>query len=374
MRRYIKNTTGDEMSQLDSARQIINDVDRQMAELFEKRMDAVKEVAQYKKERGLMIDDFAREEQIIAQNSKMIKNQEYRDYYVNFLRSTIDISKNMQHRLLDGMRVAYSGVEGAFANIAAERIFPDAKAVAYPDFKAAYTAVEKGECDCAVLPIENSFNGDVGQVMDLSFFGTLFINGIYDIEIVQNLLAVKGATIDDIKTVISHPQALGQCAAYIKEHGFETFEAVNTAVAAKQVADSNRHDIAAIGSNEAAVKFCLKKLAVHINEKSNNTTRFAVFSRTAKSPAPSDDRFIMLFTVKNAAGSLGRAISVIGEYGFNLRALKSRPTKELVWDYYFYAEGEGNINSTSGEKMLNELKECCSDLRIIGNFEKEIRI
>ncbi len=362
------------MSQLDNARQIINEVDRQMAELFEKRMDAVRQVAEYKKERGLQIDDFAREEQIIARNSQMIKNDEYRDYYVNFLRSSIDISKNMQHRMLDGMRVAFSGVEGAFANIAAERIFPDAKAVSYPDFKSAYTAVEKGECDCAVLPIENSFNGDVGQVMDLAFFGTLFINGIYDIEIVQNLLAVKGATIDEIKTVISHPQALGQCAGYIKEHGFETVEAVNTAVAAKQVAESGRHDIAAIGSDEAAIKFGLKKLAIHINESSNNTTRFAVFSRTPKSPAPSDDRFIMLFTVKNAAGSLGQAISVIGEHGFNLRALKSRPTKDLIWDYYFYAEGEGNINSIEGEKMLSDLKESCSDLRIVGNFEKEIRI
>lgn len=362
------------MSKLEDARLIINAVDREMAALFEKRMNAVNTVAEYKKERGLPIDDFAREEQIIKCNSQMIENEKYRNYYVGFLRSTIDISKNMQHRLLDGMRVAYSGVEGAFANIAAERIFPDAKAIPYPDFKAAYEAVEKGDCDCAVLPIENSYNGDVGQVMDLAFFGNLFINGIYDIEVVQNLLAVKGTSIDEIKTVISHPQALGQCACYIKEHGFETVEAVNTAVAAKQVSESGSHSIAAIGSDEAAAKFGLKKLAVHINEAGNNTTRFAVFSRTAKSPAPSDDRFIMLFTVKNAAGSLGQAISVIGEHGFNLRALKSRPTKELIWDYYFYAEGEGNINSSDGEKMLSELKKCCSDLRIVGNFEKEIRI
>ena len=151
------------MSQLDNARQIINEVDREMAELFEKRMDAVKQVAEYKKERGLQIDDLVREEQIITQNSQMIKNDEYRDYYVNFLRSTIDISKNMQHRMLDGMRVAFSGVEGAFANIAAERIFPDAKAVAYPDFKAAYTAVEKGECDCmfVVNPVRRKQMTDI---------------------------------------------------------------------------------------------------------------------------------------------------------------------------------------------------------------------
>ncbi len=362
------------MNRLDDARKTINDVDRKMAELFELRMDAVKQVAEYKKTHGLQISDIAREEEIIARNSQMIKNGDYRDYYVNFLRYSIELSKNMQHRLLDGMRVAYSGVEGAFANIAAERIFPDAKAIAHKDFKEAYESVEKGHCDCVVLPIENSHNGDVGQVMDLAFFGTLYINGIYDIEIVQNLLGVKGGSTDEVKTVISHPQALGQCAAYIREHGFETVEAVNTAVAAKQVAESGRHDIAAIGSDEAAEKFGLKKLAVHINESSNNTTRFAVFSRTPKAPSITDDRFIMLFTVKNAAGSLGRAISVIGEHGFNLRALKSRPTKDLIWDYYFYVEGEGNINSQAGSTMLEELKSCCNDLRIIGNFEKEIRI
>ena len=140
------------------------------------------------------------------------------------------------------------------------------------------------------------------------------------------------------------------------------------------VAESGRKDIAAIGSVEAAEKFGLKVLASHINESNTNTTRFAVFSRSSKAPAATDDRFIMLFTVKNAAGSLGRAISVIGQHGFNLRALKSRPTKELVWDYFFYVEGEGNIDSWQGKGMLEELEKCCANLKVIGRFEKEIHI
>lgn len=362
------------MTELEKARQIINSADREMAALFEKRMAAVKCVAQYKKERGLPVDDIAREEEMIERNSALILSDEFRSYYVNFLRSNIEISKSMQHKLLDGMRVAYSGVEGAFANIAAERIFPDAKAVAYPDFKAAYKAVENGECDSAVLPVENSFNGDVGKVLDLAFFGSLYVNGVYEAEVVQNLLAVKGTTLEEVKTVISHPQALGQCAAYIEKHGFKTIEAVNTAVAAKEVAASGRHDIAAIASAEAAEKFGLKKLVAHINESSTNSTRFAVFSRAQKMPSPSDRRFIMLFTVNNVAGSLGRAISVIGEHGFNLRALKSRPTKELIWDYYFYAEGEGNIGGDEGQKMLSELKDYCSNLKVLASFEKEIKV
>lgn len=362
------------MADLEKARNIINETDKEMARLFEKRMEAVREVALYKKEHGLAVEDLARESAIIEKNSAFISNDEFRSYYVNFLKNNITLSKNLQHQMLDGMRVAFSGVEGAFANIAAKKIFPDAVCVPCSDFKAAYKEVQNGSCDCALLPLENSHNGDVAKVLDLAFFGDLYVNGLYEIEIVQNLLATKGANISDIKTVISHPQALGQCSAFIEKNGFTTEEAVNTAVAAEYVATSGRTDIAAIASEEAAERFGLVKLEGHINESNSNTTRFAVFSRTPKSPSANDNRFIMLFTVKNVAGSLGRAVSVIGEFGFNLLALKSRPTKELVWDYYFYAEGEGNINSEQGRAMLEELNKCCNNVKIVGYFEKEIKL
>lgn len=362
------------MTELEKARLTINEVDGEMCRLFEKRMDAARVVAQYKKEHGLPIDDFTREEEIIKKNSKLVKDEELRSYYVSFLKNNIDISKQLQHRLLDGMKVAYSGVEGAFANIVANRVFPDAEACPYPDFKYAYRAVENGEADCALLPIENSHNGDVGKVMDLAFFGSLYVTGVYEAEIVQNLLAPKGASIDTIKTVISHPQALGQCAAYIEKHGFEKKEAVNTAVAAEEVARLGRIDTAAIASEEAAEKFGLCKIEGHINEASNNTTRFAVFSRARRTPSVKDGHFIMLFTVKNEAGALGHAISIIGEHGFNLKALKSRPTKELIWDYYFYAEGEGNIYSPEGEEMKKALRDLCSHFKVLATFEKEMKI
>lgn len=362
------------MNDLLKAREIINKVDTEMAKLFEERMEAAKMVAAYKKEHGLPVDDLSREEEIIKKNTEKIERQEYKSYYASFLRNNIDLSKALQHRLLDGMRVAYSGVKGAFAEISAKKIFPDANAVSFPDFKAAFEAVQNGECDCALLPIENSFNGDVGKVLDLAFFGDLYINGVYEAEIIQNLLAPKGTSIDEITQVISHPQALGQCAAYIEKHGFTTVEAVNTAVAAEIVAHSGRSDLAAIGSEEAAEKFGLVKLEGHINESSTNTTRFAVFSRNHRDFAANDNRFIMLFTVKNTAGSLGRAVSVIGEHGFNLRALKSRPTKDLSWDYYFYAEGEGNLGTFEGKAMLAELNGCCNSVKIIASYEKEIKI
>ncbi len=362
------------MTELEQARRIINSTDEEMAKLFQQRMDAVRTVAKHKIEQGLPIEDLTREEQLISRNISFIDEEDYRSYYVEFLKNTIEISKKFQKKLFDGVRVAYSGVEGAFANIVAERIFPDAACVGCSDFDTAYKAVEKGECDFALLPIENSFNGDVGKVLDLAFFGSLYINGVYEAEIVQNLLGIKGAAIEDITRVISHPQALGQCAPYIAKHGFKQTESVNTAVAAKTVAENGDKSLAAIASQEAAEKFGLVKLEGHINENSNNTTRFGVFSRIRREPTANDNRFIMLFTVKNVAGSLGKAVSVIGEHGFNLRALKSRPTKDLVWDYYFYAEGEGNIASYEGRKMLSALEGCCNSVKVIASYEKEQKV
>lgn len=362
------------MTDLEKGRELINEADKEMARLFEQRMDAVKLIVAYKKERGMPVEDLSREKEMIRRNTAAIVNEEYRPYYVNFLQSVVNVSKNLQHRLLDGLRVAYSGVEGAFAQLVAKRILPEAACVPCSNFAAAYEAVVSGQCDCALLPVENSFNGDVGKVLDLAFFGPLYVTGVYEAEIVQNLLGVPGACVEDVDTVISHPQALGQCAGYIANHGFKTQDAANTAVAAQQVAQMGQKNVAAIGSEEAGAKFGLVKLDSHINESSNNTTRFAMFSGAEKLPSRKDNHFILLFTVKNIAGSLGQAISVIGEYGFNLRALKSRPTKDLIWEYYFYAEGEGNIGSKEGKAMLNELRQYCSHIKVLGSFEKEVKL
>ena len=211
----------------------------------------------------------------------------------------------------------------------------------------------------------------VGTVMDLAFFGPLFINGIYDIEIEQNLLAKKDALLSDIKSVISHPQALGQCAAFLKENKLTPVEAVNTAVAAERVAKGEDLSLAAIGSAEAAEQYGLQVLRGRIQDKGNNTTRFGVFSRVKKTTGPKDRQFVMVFTVKNEAGALAKAISAIGSHGFNLRAIKSRPTKKLSWEYYFFCEGEGLIDSAEGEKMLSLLGENCNDLKVLGAFEEE---
>ena len=208
-------------NKLDEARSVINSVDSQMAKLFVERMRAVETVYEYKKEHGLPILDQKRENAVIESNSAMIDDELMREYYVDYIKNVMSLSRAYQRRLQSGLKIAYSGVEGAFAHIAAGRVFPDGERVPYRDFKTAYDAALKGECDVAVLPIENSYAGEVGQTIDLIFTGDLFINGIYELKIRQNLIGLPSAGTEDIRKVLSHPQAISQCREYIEERGIE---------------------------------------------------------------------------------------------------------------------------------------------------------
>ena len=360
-------------NKLDEAREIINRVDSQMAELFVERMKAAEMVFEHKKEFGLPIFDPEREKMVIQKNSALIDDDVIKGYYIEYIKNLMSVSRSYQYRMQNGLKVAYSGVEGAFAHIAAGRIFPDSNRISFRDFKSAYNAVVNGDADVAVLPIENSYAGEVGQTIDLIFSGELFINGIYELEIHQNLLGVPGSTVDDIKKVTSHPQALGQCHDYIKFRGFDVEEATNTAIAAKRVAEMNDKSLGAIASVETAEIYGLKILESNINKSSENTTRFAVLSRVkANSPALSSS--VLMFTVKNEAGSLANAISIIGKYGYNMTALRSRPLKKLSWQYYFYIEIDGTTDTEDGQKMIAELNNVCDKLKIAGTFAPRCEI
>ena len=360
------------MDELQEARLQINAIDKEMAALFVQRMRAVEKVGAYKQAHGLPVTDADREAEVVRRNAALVEDTTLQEYYVNFLRHNMALSKQYQHRLQSGLKVAYSGVEGAFAHIASKKIFPDAALCAYGDFRAAYEAVVSGDCDCAVLPIENSYAGEVSQVIDLLFQGTLFVNGVYELEITQNLLGVAGATKRDVQTVISHPQALGQCAEYIRQNGFAAQEANNTAFAAKQVAEAQDPTKAAIASLETAALYNLEILEKNINENSNNTTRFAVFSRAmVKTEDTEGKQSILVFTVKNESGALAKAVHIIGRHGFNMRTLRSRSMKTLLWQYYFYVETDGNLQSAEGEEMMRELATCCDRLRVVGTFDHE---
>lgn len=355
------------MNKLDEARKIINETDAEMAELFVRRMRAVEMVYEHKKEFGLPILDRKREDAVVEKNSAMIEDEVLKGYYIDYIKNLMSISRAYQYRMQSGLKVAYSGVEGAFAHIAAGRIFPESTCEAHRDFQSAYDAVVRGEADFAVLPIENSYAGEVGQTIDLIFSGSLFINGIYELEIHQNLLALPDATIDDIRKVISHPQALSQCHDYICLHGFETEESNNTAVAARSVADMKDKSIGAIASAETAEIYGLRVLEANINKSGDNTTRFAVLSKVRAS-SESLSSSVLMFTVKNEAGSLAEAIGIIGKYGYNMTALRSRPLKKHSWQYYFYIEIDGSTENDEGRQMIRELSRVCDRLKVAGTF------
>ena len=265
-------------------------------------------------------------------------------------------------------KIAYSGIPGAFAYISAKHIFPNEELVSYLNFNEAYDSVANGDCDYAVIPIDNSYSGEVTPVMDILFEGELLINGLYSLPVVQNLLGVKGSRLSDITKVMSQTKALEQCDEYIKSHGFALEQSSNTARAALEVSKLNDIHTAAIASIEAAELYDLTVLEEHINESDDNTTRFVVVSKN-EGIVPNvdkEDSFIIIFTVKNEAGSLVNVLQVLGKHGFNMKVIHSRPIKHHIWEYYFYVEAEGVVGSPEGKNLVDELDKICSMLKVLG--------
>ena len=349
------------MKDLKELRKEITEIDNKMAELFVSRMKLVRQVAEYKLKNGLPVLDPGREAEVLKNGAQRVEDSSLRSYYLSFLKNVMAVSRRYQTSMMSGLKVAYCGTEGAFAHIAACHLFPTAEKVAFSGFKKAYDAVESGECDCALLPVENSFAGDVDQVNDLMFTGNLHVNGMYDLPVTHDLLGVSGAAIDDIKTVVSHPQALSQCSTFIKERGLSEKEYSNTALAAEYVKNMGDKTVAAIGSAESA----------ELNDDRSNTTRFAVFSRVEghSEKSGSQPYFSLVFTARNEAGSLAKALTIIGRHGFNIRTLRSRPMKELMWQYYFYVEAEGDIYGEEGKACIEEMKESCDKIKIVGSYK-----
>ena len=356
---------------LTEARKQINQIDDEMAKLFEKRMEVTKNIADYKKEHGLPIKDKRRENEVVERLLSNIADETIRQYYVRFIRNTIDISCDYQYALSEGSKVAYCGEKGAFAYFALKHIFPYSKECRYDNFSDAYESVLNGECDYAVLPMENSASGEVGQVTDMLFSGPLFVTAMYDMPINQSLIGINGSMLKDIKKVYSHPQALSQCAKYLQRHNIEVIETSSTSAAVKYVSELNDKTVAAIGCGQAADMYGLNVIDPIINEQRANTTRFGVFSRALSDTAGKNpgDNFILTFTVKNEAGALAEAVGIISSYDFNMRTLRSRPMKDLLWNYYFFVEAEGDIMSESGKAMMRALSCCCDKLKVAGIYQ-----
>ena len=359
------------MKDLNEVREKINTIDEKMTKLFVERMNLCKDVAEYKKANSMPILDSNREEAVINSNLKFVEDNDLQPYFINYIKALLNTSKEYQRSLLHGLKISYSGIEGAYGYIAASRMFPNCELVSNSNFTQAFKSVENGTSDRAVLPIENSFAGDVGEVMDLIFSGSLYINRMYNLEIEHNLMVNDNTNFENIKIIVSHPQALAQCSKFIENNNFKTIEEVNTAFAAKRLKESGDTTMAVIASKETASVYGLKILKEKINNSALNTTRFASFSRVMsnyKDIGASKKNFIIVFTVKNVAGALAKCLDIIGAHGFNMRNLRSRPMKDLMWSYYFFCEIEGDIDSNDAKSMFIALNTFCDRLKIVGNY------
>lgn len=199
------------MDALEQARREIDTVDAQLAALFERRMAAVLQVAEYKRAHGLPVYDAARETAVLEKAAARIQDPALRPYYKDHVQNLMDVAKQYEAVVLGQNRAAYQGVEGAFAHIALRALFPHAEAVSYPTWDEVFDAVERGDAARGVVPFENSHAGDVSAVLDLCYnHPALWVVDVYDLPISQNLLVLPGTKLDQIKSVYSHQQAIAQ--------------------------------------------------------------------------------------------------------------------------------------------------------------------
>lgn len=353
---------------LKEAREKINEIDRKMASLFEERMKAVEDVVSYKLENNLPVLDSTREKEVVERNLSLINEEKYKEYYKMFIKDMMDVSKKYQREIINPGAVGYQGVKGAFSHLALRNLFSDSKEKAFDTFEDVFKAVQDGEIKSGVIPFENSYTGEVGEVMDLLYSYDCCISEIYDMRINQNLLGVHGAKIEDIKSVYSKDQALFQCRDFLDKYDFEQIPYLNTAKAAEFIKEQNDKTKAAVASIETAKLYDLEVLQKNINSKKDNTTRFIVITKNKQSHG---NRFSILFTLDNNAGQLAKAMQIVAKHGVNLESIKSKSLHNLAWQYYFYIEGVGDATSDENVlKMIDELKEVCLKLKILGVYYK----
>lgn len=353
------------LNQLEKARAVINEIDDQMRELFEKRMTAVEEVAAYKLANNMKIFDPERELAVIENNSMKMQNKKLLPFYREYVQSTMNISKSYQESIINCETYGYQGVLGAFSHIATQRLFPHGKMKNYATFEGAVKGVLNHEIAKAVLPFENSYTGEVGEILDLLFKYDVVIQSIYDLKINQNLLGLKGTSLCDIKQVYSKDQAINQCQDFLKNFNYDLIPYANTALAAKFVSESNDKSKAAIASIETAELYGLDVLAENINTSKDNTTRFVVVGNELLEDG---DHLSIVFTVHHESGQLAKIMQIVAKYGFNMENIKSRSLKDASWQYYFYMEIEGRYRDEKMQEMLEECRNSSANFKVIGVY------
>lgn len=355
------------MTQLEKAREAIDTIDRQMAALFEQRMRAVEEVAQYKMEHHLPVLDASREQAVLDKNRRYIQDPAYEEGYLEFQKQVMTLSRQYQQAKLARDVVAFQGAEGAFSHMSCQRLFPTARLHAYGTFEEVIQAVCDKKARYGVIPFENTSSGLVGEVLDLLAAWPIAIHEVSDQPIDQCLLGVEGATLKDIEWVYSKDQALAQSKEFLHSLGAQAVPYPNTALAARYVAKCRDKRKAAIGARENADLYGLEVLSSHVQEDKDNTTRFLVISDT---PGWQGDHFSLILSVRDEAGALNRALNTIARHHMNMDSIQSRPRKGFPFQYFFYIEVAGAPDAASIRHLMEDLKEDCEQVQFLGAYDR----
>ncbi len=369
-------------------REEINRIDRELVALFSARMQVSARVAEYKRASGMAVHDPVREAELLARVAAL-SPAETADYTRTLYASILSLSRAYQHAKLGtdsalskeikkavedtprafptAATVACQGTEGAYSFAAAKKLFKAPSIRQYPKFSDVFDAIERGECRYGVLPIENSTAGSVTEIYDLMARHRFYIVRATRLAVDHCLLAKKGTRLQDITKVVSHTQALSQCAdflATLQNVGQEPM--ANTALAAEHVAKSNE-PIAAVASRECAALFDLEVIAEHIANNDNNKTRFICISKTPEIYADADKTSVIC-TLPHMAGSLARTLARFDAMRINLTKLESRPIPARDFEFRFYFDLAAGPHDPAFLSLLSELAGEHEEFRYLGTY------
>jgi prephenate dehydratase len=268
---------------------------------------------------------------------------------------------------LKGKKIGFQGEHGAYSEIAATKFFPDSDLIPMKLFQDIFDALRNDSIDCAVVPIENSIEGSVNEIYDLLLDTEKKISGEIFLKINHCLIALPNST--TVTKVLSHPQALAQCRTYIKRKNLDAIPTYDTAGSVRLIKEKKILDTAAIASMKAAEFYDMKILDENIEDRRNNFTRFLVLSNQKTTPTKTD-RTSMIFGLKHTPGSLYSVMQEFNNNKINLTKIESRPTKEKPWEYNFYVDFEGHIEEDNIKKMLDNIVEKCTFIKILGSYRR----
>jgi prephenate dehydratase len=267
------------------------------------------------------------------------------------------------------MNIAFQGEPGAYSEQAVFNYFGEVETLPCESFDVVFDSVNTQACDAGLIPIENSLAGSIHQNYDLLLRNQLHIVGEYLLRVRHCLIAMPGVKKEDIKKAISHPQALGQCAAYLRNHGIKAEQVYDTAGSVKMLKESGARDVAAIASKRAAQLYGMQILEEGIEDNAENYTRFLAIRTEAVVPK-GEAKTSIVFTLKNQPGALFKAMSVFALRDIDLTKIESRPLQGKPWEYLFYIDLIGAMQDDTVRRALEHLGEYAVTLRVLGSYPR----